>query len=196
MRLEILMPMKYSNLKKIISSSAYKDEDTMKIGIISDTHISKGIGSLHQSLIKSFDDVDIMIHAGDFIDQGLLNTLKKFKRFIGVFGNIDSEEIKSVLKEKEIVELQGYKIGIYHGHGEGKTTIDRAYEQFKDMEVDIIIFGHSHQPIIKTYKNVLMLNPGSPTSKRRERWFSYIILQLSEDSIQVNIKFFSNKQDF
>jgi putative phosphoesterase len=62
---------------------------------------------------------------------------------------------------------------------------------FKDDKADIIIFGHSHQPIIKTINKTLMLNPGSPISKRRERWFSVIILELEKDYINANLKFFS-----
>jgi putative phosphoesterase len=81
-----------------------------------------------------------------------------------------------------------YKIGIYHGHGDEKTTIERAYEIFKDENVDIIIFGHSHKPAILTKNKILMLNPGSLTSKRAERWFSYIILNLEKEGIDVQIK--------
>jgi putative phosphoesterase len=62
---------------------------------------------------------------------------------------------------------------------------------FKEDKVDIIIFGHSHQPIIKTINKTLMLNPGSPTSKGKERWYSVIILELERECINAQIKFFS-----
>lgn len=62
---------------------------------------------------------------------------------------------------------------------------------FKDDKIDIIIFGHSHQPVIKTINKTLMLNPGTPTSKRKERWYSVIILELSKGYINAQLKFFS-----
>lgn len=144
----------------------------MKIGIISDTHISKKTSAFLDKLDKYFHEVDLIIHAGDYIDKNVLESLKKYKNFIGVWGNVDHNEIKCLLKEKQIVTLEKYKIGIFHGHGNGKTTLDRAYKTFEKDNPDIIIFGHSHQPIIITKNNTLMINPGSITNKRRERWFS------------------------
>lgn len=167
-----------------------KDGESMIIGLISDTHIKKNTASFMAQLKEFFHEVDCIIHTGDYINPQLLYQLREYKEFIGVWGNVDNQEIQSKLKEKEVLSFEGYTIGIYHGHGEAKTTIDRAYEKFKEEKVDIIIYGHSHQPLIKTYKNVLMINPGSPTSKRRERWFSYGILKLERGHIQVEMNFF------
>jgi uncharacterized protein len=163
----------------------------IKIGIISDTHLSKDIYKMNVLLKKYLKEVDLVIHAGDFKSSKVIELIKAHKKFAGVWGNNDGTAIKSEVKEKEIIKLGGYKVGIYHGHGEGKSTIDTAYNMFKEDKVDIIIFGHSHQPIIKTIHKTLMLNPGSPTSKRKERWYSLIILELDDDCINAQIKFFS-----
>ena len=88
------------------------------------------------------------------------------------------------------MELNGYKIGLFHGHGEEKTTMDRAYQRFAETDVDIIAFGHSHQSLIKTHKGVLMLNPGSPTNKRWEKFYSFISLQLNENKINAEVIYF------
>lgn len=133
----------------------------------------------------------MIIHAGDFKTGKVIDLLSAENKFVGVWGNNDGAAIREKIKEKEILKLNGYKIGIYHGHGDGKTTMDKAYDMFKEDKVDIIIFGHSHQPIIKTINKTLMLNPGSPTSKRKERWYSVIILELEKDSINAQIKLFS-----
>lgn len=135
--------------------------------------------------------MDMVIHAGDYKSPKVIQVIENQTRFAGVWGNNDGDSIKSKVKEKEILKINGYAIGIFHGHGENKSTIDRAYEVFKDDKVDIIIFGHSHQPIIKTMNRVLMLNPGSPTSKRKERWYSYITLQLEKDYVNATINFFN-----
>jgi uncharacterized protein len=162
----------------------------IKIGIISDTHISKDLYKIDQLLNSHLRNVDLVIHAGDFKNYKVIDIIEKQKKFLGVFGNNDGDLIKERVREKELINLMGYKIGIYHGHGTTKSTIDRAYEVFKDNKVDIIIFGHSHQPIIKTMNKILMLNPGSPTSKRKDRWYSYIILDLEKGHINAQINFF------
>ena len=136
---------------------------------------------------KHLSDVDVIIHAGDFKTTETFNLLREYKSFIGVWGNNDPEEIKALLNETEIVELEGYRIGIFHGHGTKGTTIERAYSRFSDIQTDVIIFGHSHQPVITTRQGVLLLNPGSPTCKRRERWFTCIILELSASGISARL---------
>lgn len=163
----------------------------MKIGIMSDTHINKHSSKIIDIMDKYFKDVDMLIHAGDFKTARVVNLLKQHKNFVGVYGNVDERPVREILKEKEIIEINSYKIGIFHGHGEEKTTLDRAYEKFQNDKVDIIIFGHSHQPIIKTIGRVLMLNPGSLTSKRKDRWYSYIILELEKDIINAELKLFT-----
>lgn len=162
----------------------------MKIGIISDTHIKKDFTKLKKLLETNFKKVDLIIHAGDYTTKNVIDILRKYNNFIGVWGNVDDLKVRKILKEREIIELCGYKVGIYHGHGERGKTLDRAYNEFNGDNVDIIIFGHSHQPIVATKNNVLMLNPGSITSKRREKRYSYIILELTEDEINVTLSFF------
>ena len=162
----------------------------MKIGIISDTHLKKDISHLLRILDTHLSDVDTIIHGGDYTNIKVINMLKKYKNFIGVWGNVDDSSVRKVLEEKAIFEVSSFKIGVYHGHGTEKTTIERAYNLFAGDDVDIIIFGHSHQPVITTKGRVLMLNPGSPTRKRSERWFSCIVLEILEKTITAELKLF------
>jgi putative phosphoesterase len=162
----------------------------IKIGILSDTHISKDAHKIEDILNRQLKDVDMIIHAGDYKSGKVIQIIKSRKKFIGVWGNNDGDAVKEQVKEKELIKLNGYKIGIYHGHGEGKTTMDRAYDVFKQDKADVIIFGHSHQPIIKTINKTLMLNPGSPMMKRKERWFTVIILELEKDFINAQLRLF------
>lgn len=162
----------------------------MKIAVISDTHIHKHGNRIVEILDKYFKDADMIIHAGDYTDIGVLKTLMKYKKFIGVYGNNDKGEIRNILKEKEIIRIEGYSIGICHGHGEGKTTLERAFDNFKDDKVDIIIFGHSHEPSITTKNKILVLNPGTFTGRLKEKWHSFIILQINQDKIDMELKLF------
>lgn len=160
----------------------------MNIAIISDTHLKKNSGQLDH-LITEFRGVDLVIHAGDYGGTWVLEYLQSHFNFIGVWGNIDDDTIKALLQEKLILQAGPYQVGICHGHGTTKTTIERAYTHFESNLVDVIIFGHSHQPMITTKNKVLMLNPGSLTSKRQERWFSYILLTVDVSGLTAKIIF-------
>jgi putative phosphoesterase len=162
----------------------------LKIGVISDTHLDRHPEKILDYLEKCFKDVDLIVHAGDYTNIKVINYIKENKKFVGVFGNVDKTSVREVVKEKEIVEFCGKKIGIFHGHGKKNTTIDRAYDVFSTDNVDIIIFGHSHQPSISTKNKILMLNPGSLSRKRKEPWFSYIILNLDKNSMDIQLKLF------
>ena len=160
----------------------------MNIAIISDTHLKKDSGQL-DNLITEFRNVDLVIHAGDYGGAWVMEYLQNHFNFIGVWGNIDDATIKAHLQEKLILKVGPYHVGIFHGHGKSKTTIERAYANFESNLVDIIIFGHSHQPMICTKNKVLMLNPGSLTNKRKERWYSYIILTVDFSGLMAKLIF-------
>lgn len=155
--------------------------------------MDKNTGRIEKFVDKCFKDIDIIIHLGDFTSPKVLEKIKKKKKVIGVWGNNDRGDLREELKEKEIIKLKDYKIGLFHGHGTEKNTLDRVYDIFKKDNVDIILFGHSHQPIIKTKNKTLIINPGSPTKKIKERWFSYAILNLKKDKIEAKICFYNNK---
>lgn len=162
----------------------------MKIGIISDTHLNKHPEKILDYLEKCFKDMDLIIHAGDYTNSKVITLIKAHNKFVGVFGNVDKAPVRELVKEKEIIELCGQKIGIFHGHGTKDTTIERAYNIFLADKVDIIVFGHSHNPSISTKNKILMLNPGSLSRKRKEPWFSYIILSLDKNNISTELQLF------
>lgn len=162
----------------------------MRIAVISDTHIHKNADKIDEVIETYFRNVDMIIHAGDYTDRKVVEKLKKYPNFKGVWGNVDKDSTRELLNEKELLEVEGVKIGIFHGHGEDKTTLERAYDKFKNEKPDIIIFGHSHQPCLTTKGKILMLNPGSITYKRQERWHSYIILEIQNGFIGVGFNLF------
>lgn len=112
----------------------------------------------------------------------------------GVYGNVDPDDITEKLPAQEVVHVNGYKIGIVHGHGDKKTTERRALNAFEGKELDIIIFGHSHIPLIRYVKKTLLFNPGSPTDKRRLPYYSYGILEIDE-YLRTEIIFFKGEKN-
>ena len=163
----------------------------MKIGILSDTHIPTRARALPNEVIQAFREVDYIIHAGDITSLEVLDTLADLAPVIAVCGNIDRDDkLQAILSDKEIITLNGYRIGITHGHRRtGKTTLDRALKCFEKDDVDCIIFGHSHMPYCEFVNNILMFNPGSPTDKRKNEFFSFGIMELN-DKIKAEHIFF------
>jgi uncharacterized protein len=164
----------------------------MKIVVLSDTHMPKKALNLPDMLIRDLKNAEYIIHAGDWQTVELYDELKKYAEVIGVTGNVDSPELHRFLNCKEVFNTGDYKIGIVHGHGKGKTTEKRAVNAFLTEKVDCIIFGHSHIPVVKEDRGMILFNPGSPTDKRRQRDFSYGILTV-EEKIQAEHVFFSKE---
>jgi uncharacterized protein len=164
----------------------------MKIVVLSDTHMPKKALNLPDMLIRDLKNAEYIIHAGDWQTVELYDELKRYAEVIGVTGNVDSPELHRFLNCKEVFNTGDFKIGIVHGHGKGKTTEKRAVNAFLTEKVDCIIFGHSHIPVVKEDRGMILFNPGSPTDKRRQRDFSYGILTVGE-KIEAEHVFFSKE---
>jgi len=132
----------------------------LKLGIISDTHITTEydkdkLASLLNQLKEVFNDVDEIIHAGDICEEFFLDMINDIAQTRCVQGNLDN--IKNLEKFAKF-SVGRYNIGVIH-------ILPENLEDFaKNNNIQILIFGHTHQPLIKgTEFNVLLLNPGSPT---------------------------------
>lgn len=159
----------------------------MRIGVISDTHIPDRAKDIPEQILEDFKNVDMVIHAGDFVDLSVLDKLKTVCRDVrAVWGNMDQNEIRKKLPEKEIIKIANYKIGIIHGYGHPNNLIELTAGVFKDDGVNLIIFGHSHSPVNEKKGDILYFNPGSPTDKIFSPYNSYGIIEIS-DKIEARI---------
>lgn len=138
----------------------------MKIGVLSDTHITTPTEEFLEIIEQHFSDVDIILHAGDYVDESIVDYLSS-KDFIGVVGNMDSHEITGKLPAKRILEISGFKIGLIHGWGAPTGIEKKICESFE--EVDCIVYGHTHSTKNKKKGNTLLFNPGSPKGSRHSR---------------------------
>jgi len=166
----------------------------MKIVVLSDTHLPKRKKGLPARLIEELQTADLIIHAGDWQTIDVFKELQTYARVEGVYGNVDSEEISELFPDKQVVEVCGFRLGITHGHGKGKTTEQRAIAAFKDEKIDCIIFGHSHIPVKRYEGDILLFNPGSPTDKRRQKLFSFGVISISDKMVAEHI-FFMNSNE-
>jgi putative phosphoesterase len=129
----------------------------MRIGVISDTHV-KTFDDLPTPIITALAGVDLIVHAGDFTEPPVLEGLRRLGAMKAVCGNMDSAELKRTLPQKELFIANGKKIGLIHGWGAPWGIASRVREMFSD--VDIIIFGHSHQTCNQYIGGSLLFNPG------------------------------------
>jgi len=135
----------------------------MKLIALSDTHLKTG--NIPLQLSKLLDECDLIVHAGDFSTMEAYQSFKAFSKLKAVFGNDDVSELKRLLPKRLIFEVEGLKIGLVHEGG--LSLIDTTAQNYlaKEMDVDILIFGHLHRPLIEKNESMLVC-PGSPIEPR------------------------------
>lgn len=178
------------------------------VGIISDTHIPGRVKELPEEIFEIFKpssenslllgkDVNLIVHSGDIEDLETLNELEKIAKVIAVQGNMDQKEIKEKLPVGISLEIYNWKIGIIHSPfpfwlgSHFNFAQEKIAERLAQREnLDILIFGHTHQPFLKTLnlsgKKVLLINPGSATVP----FFtepSIAILKISSENFEAEI---------
>ena len=129
----------------------------MRIGVLSDTHMHS-FGQIPQDIIIAFSNVDLIVHAGDFTTLEVLEELRQLGEVKAVRGNMDSAELRSMLPQSEVITVSGRKIGITHGSGGSWGIEHRVRGMFG--RVDIIIYGHTHEPKNELIGGILFFNPG------------------------------------
>lgn len=153
----------------------------MKIGVISDTHIPDRFEHIPEVVLEAFEQVDMVMHAGDLVSLAALDELKSVcQRVEAVSGNMDSQAVMRKFPPKQLFNIQGFKIGLMHGSGAPVNLISMLKDAFKDDKPDVIIFGHSHQPMNKLEDGILFFNPGSATDTLLSD-ASYGIIEINQE---------------
>ena len=126
----------------------------MKVGLISDTH-----GMLRPEVWQHFAGVEHILHAGDIGPPDLLIELEIIAPVTAVWGNTDKWDIRERVPEVAHVTLGGVQVVVLHGHQLGSPTPERVANAYP--EAGLVLFGHSHNPVIRQVESVLAVNPGS-----------------------------------
>lgn len=152
---------------------------TMKIGVISDTHLNGPNPSLERVMETYFKDVDLILHAGDLTSMEVLHAFKG-KEVIAVAGNNDYSQVKRRLPLKKVIEVKHFKIGLTHGWGLPFGVEKRATSLFKGIHC--LVFGHSHWATNHRRNGILYFNPGSFSGGFSSLWRRSIgLLTVDED---------------
>jgi putative phosphoesterase len=131
----------------------------MKIGIISDTH-----GLLRAQVFEVFAGVEHILHAGDVGDPGVLDELAAIAPVTAVWGNVDGFDIRTRTTEVAEIELAGVRVVVIHGMQFGSPTPQKVAAAHPDA--GLVVFGHSHRPLIQPVGATLAVNPGSAGRQR------------------------------
>lgn len=157
----------------------------MLIGLISDTHIPDRARIIPQNVIDAFSDVDLILHAGDLTSLDVVEELEKIAPVMAVQGNMDRVNGINLPKAKTL-EVDGVKIGIVHGEVYPRADTQQLVYLAKQLDVDILVSGHSHQPKIEQTDGVLLINPGSPIVPRlADR--TVMLLEIHNKEVDVQI---------
>jgi putative phosphoesterase len=152
------------------------DDGVVRVSVvfISDTHVPKRARDLPDSLWDRIETCDVVVHAGDWVDVALLDQVEqRARRLVGVYGNNDHGALRERLPEVARVELGGVRFAVVHETGDAAGRERRCAQRFPD--VDVLVFGHSHIPWDTTTGTGLrLLNPGSPTDRRRQPNGTYL----------------------
>jgi putative phosphoesterase len=142
--------------------------------LLADTHVPKRARDLPAPVWAAVDEADVVAHAGDWVDVALLDALEqRARRLVGVHGNNDGPELRARLPEVARVVLDGVRLAVVHETGPSRGREQRCEERYAGE--DVLVFGHSHIPWDSTTPGGLrLLNPGSPTDRRREPFCTYM----------------------
>ena len=158
----------------------------MLIGLISDTHIPDRNNKIPETVLEVFKGVKLIIHAGDLTSIGVKEELEKIAPVLAVQGNMD--RTNNINLPKSLTKtIEGVKIGVKHGEVYPRGDTQQLYYIAKELDVEVLISGHTHQAFIEQIDDVLLLNPGSPTVPRLADP-TVMLMSVEKGKIDVEIK--------
>lgn len=107
--------------------------------------------------------------------MGVLEELQRFAPVEAVHGNMDEAVLRATLPERNVVEAEGLRIGLVHDPGPAAGRPARLAEAF--AACDVVAYGHTHIPDMRRVGAVWLLNPGSPTERRRARGHTMMVIE-------------------
>jgi uncharacterized protein len=144
------------------------------IGVISDTH-----GLVRPQALDALAGVEMILHAGDIGNSGVLDTLREVAPVVAVRGNNDKGDWAASLANWEVVQIGS--ISIYMLHNLNEIDISPA------GTFQVVVSGHSHKPVVEERRGVLYVNPGSAGPRRFTLPISLAHLRVDADSVKAKL---------
>ncbi len=163
------------------------------ITVISDSHIPGRAEKIPEKFWEKIEDSEITVHAGDYASEEVYNAVREYSnKVFTVKGNCDFFEADG-LEESQIFDYKGLRFGVYHGTGIAPRGHVPTLEKIalKDLEVNVLIHGHTHKEDVHNSGEVLLLNPGSCTGvgggSARPSNPTMMILEIKDDTLKAEI---------
>ena len=154
----------------------------MKVLALSDTHAPRHWKACPPALLPHLEAADVILHAGDVCTPDVLDLLATFAPVHVVMGNNDVPEVAEWGAPETLeIELEGLRIGMVHDSGQRQGRTARMRRRFPTA--DLVVFGHSHIPLDETGDGVRILNPGSPTDRRRQPAGTFATLDVRDRTL-------------
>jgi putative phosphoesterase len=160
----------------------------LRVVVVADTHLRgdgragpDGLRRLPPAARGELDQADVILHAGDVLDQTTLDAFADLAPTYAVLGNND-RDLTAVLPPTRRLELAGVPVAMIHDSGPGAGRAARMHRRFPDAAV--VIFGHSHRPVDEEgIDGQRLFNPGSPTQRRAEPRHTVGVLELADGKV-------------
>jgi putative phosphoesterase len=147
------------------------------VAVISDTHLPRGARRLPEACLEALRGADLILHGGDLSAASTLEELRALGPPVqAVYGNADEPALHAALPEQLVVEVEDVRIGMVHIPGPATGRAERLLRRFPGC--DAVVYGHTHLPVVERHGRVWLLNPGSPTERRRGPFRSFLLLRV------------------
>ncbi len=139
--------------------------------------------ALPENLLAHLERADLILHAGDLVVEDLLHELSAYAPVRAVRGNLDPPDLD--LPETLEFEFGGARVAMIHDSGRREGGRKRLARRFPNARV--VVFGHSHIPFLEDEDGLLLLNPGSPTDKRRQPDRTFALLHAEGGRVRAEV---------
>jgi putative phosphoesterase len=147
--------------------------------------LPRGARRLPDTCLRELDGADLIVHAGDFVALSVLEELQALGPVAAVHGNVDEPALRELLPAERVVDAGDLRIGVVHDAGPRQGRAPRLLARFPACAV--VVYGHSHVPEAGRHAGVWILNPGSPTDRRRAPVHTMIRLELAGPQTRVEV---------
>jgi putative phosphoesterase len=143
--------------------------------IVGDTHMPRGARTLPARCVELLRSADVIVHTGDFTAVSVLDDLSCLAPLVAVHGNMDDADVRRRLGARAVFEHGGLRIGVVHDGGSRSGRHERLLSSFPDC--DVVVYGHTHVPEVAEVDGRFVVNPGSPTERRRTSAHTMAVLE-------------------
>jgi uncharacterized protein len=156
-----------------------------RVLVIADTHIPDFARALPSEVLRAAESADLIVHAGDVTSPDVLDTLSRQAPVVAVVGNNDGDDVRAWGASDTVeTEIAGVPVAVIHDAGPSKGRARRMHRRFPDAR--LVLYGHSHIPLDLEEDGLRLVNPGSPTWKRRQPWPTYAVITFSR---RIDVRF-------